>query len=152
MRKELKRRKKEQARNLIIQGATIQEASKLSKLSIDVIKKMSAKEGLQQKQLDYLKALQNEMQESVLANKLERLELNKMALQSVRKDITDDKVDKTTFEKIKLSEEIEQKVLEVDRIEKLEKLEILKIQKIKKVTLPPAYFDDMDEELDEEEI
>lgn len=152
MRKELKRRKKEQARNLIIQGATIQEASKLSKLSIDVIKKMSAKEGLQQKQLDYLKALQNEMQESVLANKLERLELNKMALQSVRKDITDDKVDKTTFEKIKLSEEIEQKVLEVDRIEKLEKLEILKIQKIKKATLPPAYFDDMDEELDEEEI
>ena len=152
MRKELKRRKKEQARNLIIQGATIQEASKLSKLSIDVIKKMSAKEGLQQKQLDYLKALQNEMQESVLANKLERLELNKMALQSVREDIIDDKVDKTTFEKIKLSEEIEQKVLEVDRIEKLEKLEILKIQKIKKVTLPPAYFDDMDEELDEEEI
>ena len=41
-------------------------------------------------------------------------------------------------------------MLEKIEIEK-EKLEILKNQKVKKVNTPPAYFDDMDEELDNEE-
>ena len=41
-------------------------------------------------------------------------------------------------------------MLEKIEIEK-EKLEILKKQKVKKVNTPPAYFDDMDEELDNEE-
>lgn len=41
-------------------------------------------------------------------------------------------------------------MLEKIEIEK-EKLEILKKQKVKNVNTPPAYFDDMDEELDNEE-
>lgn len=126
---ENKRGKKAKARNLIIQGATLEEASKLSDLSIDVIKKMSAKEGLQKKQLEYLKQLQEELQDTILINKLERLELNKMALESVREEIKNNMVNKNTFEKIKLSEEIEQKILEVERVEKLERLDILKERK-----------------------
>lgn len=41
-------------------------------------------------------------------------------------------------------------LLQKIEIEK-EKLEILKSQKVKKANMPPAYFDDMDEELDNEE-
>lgn len=41
-------------------------------------------------------------------------------------------------------------MLEKIEIER-EKLEILKKQKVKKANIPPAYFDDLDEELDNEE-
>ena len=58
---------------------------------------------------------------------------------------------KADFEKIKLSEEIEQLIFESDRIERLERFELEKAKKVKKANLPPAYFDDMDQELDNEE-
>ena len=50
-----------------------------------------------------------------------------------------------------MSEDLEQKILELDRIERLERFELEKAKKVKKANLPPAYFDDMDQELDNEE-
>lgn len=143
---ETKKRKKAKARNLIIQGATLEEASQLSNLSIDIIKKMSSKERLQQKQLEYLKNLRNELKETILKNKMERMELNQKALQSVRQDILNNKVDRNTLEKIRLSEEIEQTILELDRIERLEKLELLKEKKGIKIEEQTGKFLDKLEE------
>lgn len=121
---ENKRKKKAKARALIINGATLEEASKLSDLSIDVVKKMSAKEGLRKNQLSYLKTFQEELQDRILINKLKRLELNNLALQSIEDEIKSGKTDKNTLEKIRLNEEVEQKILEKDRLITLQKIEL----------------------------
>lgn len=121
---ENKRKKKAKARALIINGATLEEASKLSDLSIDVVKKMSAKEGLRKNQLSYLKTFQEELRDRILINKLKRLELNNLALQSIEDEIKSGKTDKNTLEKIRLNEEVEQKILEKDRLITLQKIEL----------------------------
>ena len=55
---------------------------------------------------------------------MKRLSLNEEALYSIEEEINSGDVGKATFEKIKLSEEIEQLIFEKNRIERLERLEI----------------------------
>lgn len=122
--KSVTRKKKEIARVMIEEGHTLKEASALSGTSIDALKKISSKENLQQSQLEYLKKFREEQRERIKANKLKRLSLNEEALYSIEEEINAGDVEKATFEKIKLSEEIEQLIFEKNRIERLERLEI----------------------------
>ncbi|MCF2625271.1 hypothetical protein I6E17_03630 [Fusobacterium perfoetens] len=116
--------KREQAKILVEEGHTLKEAAALSGTSIDTLKKISSKENLQQSQLEYLKKFREEQRERIKANKLKRLSLNEEALYSIEEEINSGDVGKATFEKIKLSEEIEQLIFEKNRIERLERLEI----------------------------
>ena len=126
---------KEVAKILVEEGATIREASAQSGASIDVVKKISAKENLQQSQLEYLKEFRNKQREKIRANKLKRLMLNEEILEAVEYELShwqeNGRVSKAVIEKLLMSEELEQKILELDRIERLEKLEIER-QKITK--------------------
>ena len=126
---------KEMAKILVEEGATIREASAQSGASIDVVKKISAKENLQQSQLEYLKEFRNKQREKIRANKLKRLMLNEEILEAVEYELShwqeNGRVSKAVIEKLLMSEELEQKILELDRIERLEKLEIER-QKITK--------------------
>lgn len=115
---------KEVAKILVEEGHTLKEAAALSGTSIDTLKKISSKENLQQSQLEYLKKFREEQRERIKANKLKRLSLNEEALYSIEEEINSGDVGKATFEKIKLSEEIEQLIFEKNRIERLERLEI----------------------------
>ena len=121
---------KEVAKILIEEGATIREASAQSGTSIDVVKKISAKENLQQSQLEYLKEFRNKQREKIRENKLKRLMLNDEILEAVEYEVSNwqenGRVSKAAIEKLLMSEELEQKIFELDRIERLERLEIEK--------------------------
>lgn len=150
--------KREQAKILIEEGATIREASAQSGISIDVVKKISAKENLQQSQLEYLKEFRNKQREKIRANKLKRLMLNDEILEAVEYELShwqeNGRVSKAAIEKLLMSEDLEQKILELDRIERLERLEIDK----KKATTEQSgaekkldqYINTLMEALDEE--
>ena len=150
--------KREQAKILIKEGATIREASAQSGTSIDVVKKISAKENLQQSQLEYLKEFRNNQRKKIRENKLKRLMLNDEILEAVEYEVSNwqenGRVSKAAIEKLLMSEELEQKIFELDRIERLEKLEIDK----KKATTEQSgaekkldqYINTLMEALDEE--
>ena len=137
---------KEVAKILIEEGATIREASAQSGASIDVVKKISAKENLQQSQLEYLKEFRNKQREKIRANKLKRLMLNEEILEAVEYELShwqeNGRVSKAVIEKLLMSEELEQKILQLDRIERLEKLEIerQKITKDNKNNILPIFI------------
>ena len=137
---------KEVAKILVEEGATIREASAQSGASIDVVKKISAKENLQQSQLEYLKEFRNKQREKIRANKLKRLMLNEEILEAVEYELShwqeNGRVSKAVIEKLLMSEELEQKILELDRIERLEKLEIerQKITKDNKNNILPIFI------------
>ena len=149
---------KEVAKILVEEGATIREASAQSGTSIDVVKKISAKENLQQSQLEYLKEFRNKQREKIRANKLKRLMLNDEILEAVEYELShwqeNGRVSKAAIEKLLMSEDLEQKILELDRIERLERLEIDK----KKATTEQSgaekkldqYINTLMEALDEE--
>lgn len=149
---------KEVAKILVEEGATIREASAQSGTSIDVVKKISAKENLQQSQLEYLKEFRNKQREKIRANKLKRLMLNDEILEAIEYELSNwqenGRVSKAAIEKLLMSEELEQKIFELDRIERLEKLEIDK----KKATTEQSgaekkldqYINTLMEALDEE--
>lgn len=122
------KKKKEIARVMIEEGATISEVANQTELHPSSVKRLSVSENLQQSQLEYLKKFREEQRERIRANKLKRLSLNEEALYSVEEEIQENNVGKATFEKIKLSEEIEQSIFELDRIDKLERLEFEKLK------------------------
>ena len=149
---------KEVAKILVEEGATIREASAQSGTSIDVVKKISAKENLQQSQLEYLKEFRSNQRKKIRENKLKRLMLNDEILEAVEYELSNwqenGRVSKAAIEKLLMSEELEQKIFELDRIERLEKLEIDK----KKATTEQSgaekkldqYINTLMEALDEE--
>ena len=119
-----RKKTKETAKILIQEGASISEVVEQTGIPRATVGRMSSKENLQQSQLEYLKKFREEQRERIKANKLKRLSLNEEALYSVEEEINAGDVGKATFEKIKLSEEIEQLIFEKNRIERLERLEI----------------------------
>lgn len=143
---------KEVAKILIEEGASISEAANQTELHSSTVKRLSSKENLQKSQLEHLKEFRDKLRQRVIENKLKRLALNNKNLKRLAYEIEyKAETSKADFEKIKLSEEIEQLIFESDRIERLERFELEKAKKVKKANLPPAYFDDMDQELDNEE-
>lgn len=120
-----RRKKKEKARALIESGETIREVGDKLGLSKSVAGRLSSKEKLQVKQLDYLKAFREEYREEITKNKKDRLNLNNIAKEKIHYtlNLTED-ITKSTQELIKLNEQTEQEIFEADRIERLEKLEL----------------------------
>nr|DAS48534.1 MAG TPA: helix-turn-helix domain protein [Caudoviricetes sp.] len=120
-----KKKRKEKAKVLIECGATIKEASAQSGTTIDIVKRLSSKEKLQVKQLDYLKSLREEYREEITKNKKDRLKLNNIAKKKIEYTLNlAENISKDTQKLIVMNEETEQKIFELDRIERLEKLEL----------------------------
>lgn len=115
--------KKEMAKVLIEEGNTISEVSNQIGLHQSTIKRLSSDNNLQQSQLEYLKSFRDEYRQKVRKNKLKRLSINDLALEKLASEVENSEVgiSKANFEKIKLSEEIEQLIFENNRIERLEK-------------------------------
>lgn len=122
-----KKKRKEKARVLIETGASLEEAATQSNTTIDVVKRLSSKEKLQVKQLDYLKSFREEYREQITKNKKDRLNLNNKAKEKIEYTLNlAEDITKSTQELIKLNEQTEQEIFELDRIERLERLELEK--------------------------
>ena len=120
-----KKKRKEKAKVLIETGATIKEASAESGISFNSAMKLSSKEKLQVKQLDYLKSFRERYIEEITKNKKDRLNLNNIAKKKIEYTLNlAEDITKDTQKLIKMNEETEQKIFELDRIERLEKLEL----------------------------
>ena len=122
-----KKKRKEKAKVLIEAGATIKEASAESGISFNSAMKLSSKEKLQVKQLDYLKSFRERYKEEITKNKKDRLNLNNIAKEKIKYTINlSEDITKDTQKLIEMNEETEQKIFELDRIERLERFELEK--------------------------
>lgn len=122
-----KKKRKEKAKVLIETGASLKEAATQSNTTIDVVKRLSSKEKLQVKQLDYLKTFREQYIEEITKNKKDRLNLNNIAKKKIEYTLNlAEDISKDTQKLIKMNEETEQKIFELDRIERLERLELEK--------------------------
>lgn len=122
-----RRKKKEKARALIESGETIREVGDKLGLSKSVAGRLSSKEKLQVKQLDYLKSFREQYREEITKNKKDRLNLNNIAKKKIEYTLNlAEDITKDTQKLIKMNEETEQKIFELDRIERLERLELEK--------------------------
>ena len=120
-----KKKRKEKAKVLIECGASLKEAATQSNTTIDIVKRLSSKEKLQVKQLDYLKSFREQYREEITKNKKDRLNLNNIAKKKIEYTLNlAEDITKDTQKLIKMNEETEQKIFELDRIERLEKLEL----------------------------
>lgn len=150
--------KREQAKILIEEGNSINEVCKQIQAPRGTVSSWSARENLQQSQLEYLKEFRNNQRKKIRENKLKRLMLNDEILEAIEYELSNwqenGRVSKAAIEKLLMSEELEQKIFELDRIERLEKLEIDK----KKATTEQSgaekkldqYINTLMEALDEE--
>jgi len=122
-----KKKRKEKAKVLIECGATIKEASEQTRTHISSIKRLSSKENLQVNQLNYLKSFREQYREEITKNKKDRLNLNNIAKEKIEYTLNlAECITKDTQKLIKMNEETEQKIFELDRIERLERLELEK--------------------------
>lgn len=122
-----KKKRKEKARVLIETGASLEEAATQSNTTIDIVKRLSSKEKLQVKQLDYLKSFREQYREEITKNKKDRLNLNNLAKEKIEYTLNlAEDISKDTQKLIKMNEETEQKIFELDRIERLERFELEK--------------------------
>ena len=122
-----RRKKKEKARALIESGETIREVGDKLGLSKSVAGRLSSKEKLQVKQLDYLKSFREQYREEITKNKKDRLNLNNIAKEKIEYTLNlAECITKDTQKLIEMNEEAEQKIFELDRIERLERFELEK--------------------------
>ncbi|WP_405348009.1 helix-turn-helix domain-containing protein [Fusobacterium animalis] len=122
-----RRKKKEKAKALIESGETIRDVGDKLGLSKSVVGRLSSKEKLQVKQLDYLKSFREQYREEITKNKKDRLNLNNLAKEKIEYTLNlAEDISKDTQKLIKMNEETEQKIFELDRIERLERLELEK--------------------------
>ena len=118
--------KKQRARIIIITGGTLKQASKESGLTINQVKKMSTKENLKKKRLDLLKEFYNENWERIKANKNKRLELNRLLLDDIEREIKKNGATIEVMKRIILNELVEQIILEFDKLTRWELSDIQK--------------------------
>ena len=119
---------KEVAKTLIEEGHSISEVAKQTETPRGTIGRWSAEENLQQSQLEYLKQFREKYKEKVEKNKLERLEINEVALKAIVSEIRGwemtKSISKSSLEKLMLNEQVERLILDIDRIDKLERFEL----------------------------
>lgn len=119
---------KEVAKTLIEEGHTLSEVSEQTGTPRSTIANWSAKENLQQSQLEYLKQFREKYKEKVEKNKLKRLEINEVALKAIVSEIRGwemtESLSKSSLEKLMLNEQVERLILDIDRIDKLERFEL----------------------------
>lgn len=121
-----KKKRKEKAKVLIECGATIKEASAQSGTTIDTVKKLSSKEKLQVKQLDYLKSLREKYSREIAQNKEDRFYINVEAKEEIWKKLRENGISKELQDTLKQNELTEQEILELNRLERLERFELEK--------------------------
>ena len=121
-----KKKRKEKAKVLIETGASLKEAATQSNTTIDVVKRLSSKEKLQVKQLDYLKSLREKYSKEIAQNKEDRFYINTEAKEKIWQKLREFGVSKELQDTLKQNELTEQEILELNRLERLEKFELEK--------------------------
>lgn len=121
-----KKKRKEKAKVLIETGATIKEASAESGISFNSAMKLSSKEKLQVKQLDYLKSLRKKYSKEIEQNKEDRFYINVEAKEEIWKKLRENGISKELQDTLKQNELTEQEILELNRLERLERFELEK--------------------------
>ena len=99
-----KKKRKEKARVLIEAGATIKEASEQTQTHISSIKRLSSKEKLQVKQLDYLKSLREKYSKEIEQNKEDRFYINVEAKEEIWKKLRENGISKELQDPLKQKE------------------------------------------------
>lgn len=121
-----KKKRKEKAKVLIECGATIKEASEQTRTHISSIKRLSSKEKLQVKQLDYLKSLREKYSREIDQNKEDRFYINTEAKERIWQKLKEFGISKELQDTLKQNELTEQEILELNRLERLERFELEK--------------------------
>ena len=121
-----KKKRKEKAKVLIETGASLKEASEQSGTTIDVVKRLSSKEKLQVKQLDYLKSLREKYSREIAQNKEDRFYINTEAKEEIWQKLREFGISKELQDTLKQNELTEQEILELNRLERLERFELEK--------------------------
>jgi len=121
-----KKKRKEKAKVLIETGATIKEASAESGISFNTAMKLSSKEKLQVKQLDYLKSLREKYSKEIEQNKEDRFYINTEAKERIWQKLKEFGISKELQDTLKQNELTEQEILELNRLERLERFELEK--------------------------
>ena len=121
-----KKKRKEKAKVLIECGATIKEASEQPRTHISSIKRLSSKEKLQVKQLDYLKSLREKYSREIDQNKEDRFYINTEAKERIWQKLKEFGISKELQDTLKQNELTEQEILELNRLERLERFELEK--------------------------
>ena len=121
-----RRKKKEKARALIESGETIREVGDKLGLSKSVAGRLSSKEKLQVKQLDYLKSLREKYSKEIEQNKEDRFYINTKAKEKILERLRERGITKDLQETLKQNELTEQEILELNRLERLERFELEK--------------------------
>ena len=121
-----RRKKKEKARALIESGETIREVGDKLGLSKSVAGRLSSKEKLQVKQLDYLKSLREKYSKEIEQNKEDRFYINTEAKEEIWKNLRVFGISKELQDTLKQNELTEQEILELNRLERLERFELEK--------------------------
>ena len=114
------------AKVLIECGATIKEASEQTRTHISSIKRLSSKEKLQVKQLDYLKSLREKYSREIDQNKEDRFYINTEAKERIWQKLKEFGISKELQDTLKQNELTEQEILELNRLERLERFELEK--------------------------
>lgn len=121
-----KKKRKEKVKVLIETGATIKEASEQTQTHISSVKRLSSKEKLQVKQLDYLKSLREKYSREIAQNKEDRFYINVEAKEEIWKKLRENGISKELQDTLKQNELTEQEILELNRLERLERFELEK--------------------------
>ncbi len=121
-----RKKKKEKAKALIESGETIRDVADKLGLSKSVAGKLSSKEKLQVKQLDYLKSLREKYSREIAQNKEDRFYINVEAKEEILKKLRENGISKELQDTLKQNELTEQEILELNRLERLERFELEK--------------------------
>lgn len=121
-----KKKRKEKARVLIETGASLEEAATQSNTTIDIVKRLSSKEKLQVKQLDYLKSFREKYSKEIEQNKEDRFYINTEAKERIWQKLREFGISKELQDTLKQNELTEQEILELNRLERLERFELEK--------------------------
>lgn len=121
-----RRKKKEKARALIESGETIREVGDKLGLSKSVAGRLSSKEKLQVKQLDYLKSFREKYSREIDQNKEDRFYINTEAKERIWQKLKEFGISKELQDTLKQNELTEQEILELNRLERLERFELEK--------------------------
>lgn len=121
-----RRKKKEKARALIESGETIREVGDKLGLSKSVAGRLSSKEKLQVKQLDYLKSFREKYSKEIEQNKEDRFYINTEAKERIWQKLKEFGISKELQDTLKQNELTEQEILELNRLERLERFELEK--------------------------
>lgn len=121
-----KKKRKEKAKVLIETGASLKEAAAESGISFNSAMKLSSKDKLQVKQLDYLKSLREKYSKEIEQNKEDRFYINTEAKERIWQKLKEFGISKELQDTLKQNELTEQEILELNRLERLERFELEK--------------------------